>query len=163
MAKFGFKGGPVLALDAKGRLTVPARYRDVLMAAENGQMVIAKSPDGCLTLYPKSVWDQFEAELAALPRKFDNWRRLYIGSATEVEIDSGARVLIPQELREYAGLQKDVVFMGVIDKFELWDKAKLDEHEKATRAQPMPEQLGNGIDSGPLDPAPIPAPVPAAA
>ena len=88
VSSFAFRGGPVLTLDGKGRITVPARYRDVLMATVSGQMVISKNPDGCLALYPLPVWEQFEAELLRLPMEQEGWRRLYVGSATDVEIDS---------------------------------------------------------------------------
>lgn len=145
MAVFAFRGGPVLTLDAKGRLTVPARYRDVLVEAVGGQLVVTKNPAGCLTLYPRSVWDAFEAELAALPMRHEGWRRLYIGSATDVEIDGGSRVLIPPELRAWAGLEREVVFMGVGDKFELWDRARYEAGEALTIASGLPDELQNKV------------------
>jgi MraZ protein len=140
---FAFRGGPVLTLDAKGRLTVPARYRDVLMEAVQGQLVIGKNPARCLTLYPRPVWEAFEEYLRSRPEKDLPWKRLYIGSATEVEIDGASRVLVPPELREWAGLQRDVVFMGVGDRFELWDKATYHRAEESTLAQGLPEELQN--------------------
>jgi MraZ protein len=133
----------VLSLDGKGRLTVPTRWRDVLMATVNGQMVVAKNAHGCLCLYPAPVWEQLETQLLALPSDNDDWRRFFIGSATEVEIDSGARVLIPGELREWAGLEKDVKFMGVGPHFELWDKTRYEARETLTLAQGRPEVLRN--------------------
>jgi MraZ protein len=136
-----FRGGPVLTLDGKGRITVPARYRDVLMATVNGQMVIAKNPDGCLSLYPLPVWEQFESSVLALSVEDEAWRRLYVGSATEVEIDGGSRVLIPPELRAWAGLERDVKFMGVGPNFELWDMARYEEREAATIAAGRPASL----------------------
>ena len=142
---FAFRGGPVLTLDAKGRLTVPSRYRDVLMSTVEGKMVIAKNPAGCLTLYPKPVWDAFEADLAHLPMKHEGWRRLYIGSATDVEIDGGSRVLVPPELRAWAGLERDVLFMGVGDKFELWDKARYEAGEALVIAGGLPDELQNKV------------------
>lgn len=142
---FAFRGGPVLTLDAKGRLTVPARYRDVLVSTVEGQLVIAKNPAGCLTLYPKPVWEAFEADIARLPMKFEGWRRLYIGSASDVEIDGASRVLIPPELRAWAGLEREVVFMGVGDKFELWDKARYEAGEAMTIAGGLPEELQNKV------------------
>jgi MraZ protein len=131
----------VLSLDGKGRITVPTRWRDMLMATVNGQMVVAKNVDGCLCLYPLPVWDQLEAQLLQLPSDNDNWRRFFIGSATEVEIDSAARVLIPAELRAWAGLEKDVKFMGVGPHFELWDMARYEARETLTLAQGRPEVL----------------------
>jgi MraZ protein len=145
VSAFAFRGGPVLTLDAKGRITVPSRYRDVLMSTVQGQMVVAKNPAGCLTLYPRPVWDAFEAELARLTMKDEAWRRLYIGSATDVEIDGGSRVLVPPELRTWAGLDREVMFMGVGDKFELWDKARYDEREAQAIAAGMPEALQNKV------------------
>jgi MraZ protein len=136
-----FRGGPVLTLDQKGRVTVPSRYRDVLMATVGGQMVIAKNPDGCLSLYPLPVWEQFEASVLSLPVEDEAWRRLYVGSACEVEIDGGSRVLIPPELRAWAGLERDVKFMGVGPNFELWDMARYEAREAATIAAGRPASL----------------------
>jgi MraZ protein len=141
VSAFAFKGGPVLTLDQKGRITVPARYRDELMAAVNGQMMVSKTHVRCLTLFPRPVWDQFEAKLNALPASGDGLRRLYIGSATEAVIDGSSRVLLPPELRAWAGLEKDVMFMGMGNRFELWDKARYDAHESAVLEQNMAGQL----------------------
>jgi MraZ protein len=76
-------------LDGKGRITVPSRFRDVLVATVQGQLVVCKAPDGCLALFPLPVWEQFEAEMRTWPLDLEGWRRLYVGSATDVEIDSG--------------------------------------------------------------------------
>ena len=124
---------------------MPSRYRDVLMSTVNGQMVMTKNQAGCLTLYPRPVWDAFEGELAKLPMKYEGWRRLYIGSAADVEIDGGSRVLVPPELRAWAGLEREVVFMGVGDKFELWDKARYEAGEALTIAGGLPEELQNKV------------------
>jgi MraZ protein len=132
-------------LDGKGRITVPARYRDVLVATVNGQMVIAKNPDGCLSLFPLPVWEQFEAELVKLPLEQEGWRRLYVGSATDVEIDGSSRVLVPPELRAWAGLEHDVKFMGVGSNFELWDCARYEAREAEMIAAGRPEVLRNMV------------------
>ncbi len=136
-----FRGGPVLTLDAKGRVAVPARHRDVLLALCQGQMVISKNPDGCLSLFPLPVWETFEAGILAMPVEHDAWRRVYVGSATEVEIDSASRVLIPPELRAWACLEKEVKFMGVGSNFELWDSARYDAREVAAIAAGRPEAV----------------------
>ena len=143
VSDFAFKGGPVLTLDGKGRITVPARYRDVLMAAVNGQMMVSKTHVRCLTLFPRPVWDQFEAKLNAMSAKGDGLRRLYIGSATEAQIDGASRVLLPPELRSWAGLEKEVVFMGMGNRFELWDKATYEAHEAKVLEQDMGDQLAD--------------------
>ncbi|MFM8766658.1 MAG: division/cell wall cluster transcriptional repressor MraZ [Rubrivivax sp.] len=141
MSVFAFKGGPVLTLDGKGRITVPARWRDVLVSAVQGQMMVSKCHVRCLSLFPRPVWDQFEARLNALPASADGLRRLYIGSATEAAIDGASRVLLPPELRDWAGLEREVVFMGLGNRFELWDKARYDAHEAAVLEQDMSAQL----------------------
>jgi MraZ protein len=145
VSSFAFRGGPVLTLDGKGRITVPARYRDVLAATVNSQMVIAKNPDGCLSLFPLPVWEQFEADLLKLPLEFEGWRRLYVGSATDVEIDGASRVLVPPELRAWAGLERDVKFMGVGSSFELWDTARYEAGEGQLIAAGRPEVLRNMV------------------
>ena len=143
MGNLVFRGGPVLTLDTKGRIVVPARHRDVLLAICQGKMIISKNPDGCLSLFPLPVWETFEAELVNLSVEYDAWRRLYIGSATDVDIDSGSRVLIPPELRQWACLEKDVKFMGVGSNFELWDSARYDAREVAAIAAGRPEPVRN--------------------
>ncbi len=138
-----FRGGPVLTLDGKGRIGVPTRWRDVLMATVQGQMVVAKNPDGCLSLYPLPVWENFENSVLSLATENDAWRRFFIGSATELELDGAGRVLIPPELREWAGLVEKVKFMGVGSHFELWDSARHDAREAEALALGRPEALRN--------------------
>lgn len=143
MGSVVFRGGPVLTLDGKGRITVPARHRDVLLAIANGQLIVSKNPDGCLSLFPLPVWETFEAGILALPVEYDAWRRVYVGSATEVEIDSASRVNIPPELRAWACLEREVKFMGVGSNFELWDSARYDAREVAAIAAGRPEPVRN--------------------
>ena len=138
-----FRGGPVLTLDGKGRIGVPARWRDVLVATVQGQMIVAKNPDGCLSLYPLPVWEAFENSVLSLATENDAWRRFFIGSATEVELDGAARVLIPPELRDWAGLMEKVKFMGVGSHFELWDSARHEAREAEALALGRPDALRN--------------------
>jgi MraZ protein len=140
-----FRGGPVLTLDGKGRITVPARWREQLMPDPkvSVELIVAKNPDGCLSLYPMDVWEKVEAEVLGLTSEHDAWRRILMGSATEVEIDSGSRVLIPPELRSWARLERDVKFMGVGPHFELWDMARYEEREAQAIAAGRPEPLRN--------------------
>lgn len=133
----------MVTLDGKGRVTVPARWRDLLMATVNGQLIIARKNDGCLGVYPPPVWEQIEATALNMPVEYDAWRRFYIGSATEVEIDSASRLLVPPELREWAGLNDKVKFMGVGSYFELWDTVRYEAHDLTERAKGMPEVLRN--------------------
>ena len=131
----------MLTLDVKGRITVPARWRDMLVATVQGQLVVAKNPDGCLSLYPLPVWEQFETSLLSLTTEDEAWRRFFVGSATEVEIDGASRVLIPPELRSWAGLEREVKFMGVGPNFELWDMARYEAREAEVIARGRPEAL----------------------
>ena len=130
-------------LDGKGRLTVPARWKALLDTNVNGQLVVSKNPDGCLSLFPLPVWEKFETELLSLSSEHDAWRRIFIGSATDVEIDSAARVLVPPELRLWAGFDRNVMFMGVGPNFELWDQARYEAREAVAIAQGRPEPLRN--------------------
>ena len=101
-----------MVLDAKGRLTVPVRHRDALVAACDGQLTLTQHPDGCLLIFPRPAWEAFR-RVDGAEGSPDGWRRLYLGSATDVDIDGGSRVLMPPELRAWAGLDKDVLLMGM--------------------------------------------------
>ncbi len=138
-----FRGGPVLLLDGKGRVTVPARWRELLEAEGPATLMVAKNPDRCLSLFPLPVWDRFETLVLSLGAEHDAWRRIFIGSATELEIDSAARVLIPPELRAWAGLERDVKFMGLGAHFELWDATRYEAREAEAIAKGRPEVLRN--------------------
>ena len=135
----------MVKVDEKGRVTVPSKFAAALKESVAGQMVVAKSPDGCLSLYPLPVWEQFEADMRAWPFVMDGWRRLYIGSATDVELDGSSRVNIPPELRKWAGLEREVKFMGVGAYFELWDHARYDEREAQMLAGLRPETLQKAV------------------
>jgi MraZ protein len=112
-------------LDAKGRLAIPTRYREQLVDVCASELVITADKDHCLLIYPKPTWLEIEKKLMALPTFDDaarNLQRLYIGSATEIDMDGQGRVLLPQELRRFASLDKKVALVGQINKFELWDE-----------------------------------------
>lgn len=133
----------MLTLDGKGRITVPARHRDVLMSTVGGQLVVSKNTAPCLTLFPRSVWESFEARLGELPASHAGIKRLFVGSATDVAIDSASRVLLPPELREWAGLEREVIFMGQGSHFELWDKARYAKDEAKILEQDLSGLLAN--------------------
>jgi MraZ protein len=134
-----FKGVSSISLDAKGRLAVPTRYRDVLTANAAGQLTITRHPDGCLLLFARPEWDRFSERVAALPMTAQWWKRIFLGSAMDVELDSTGRVLISPELRQAAGLSKDVMLMGMGSHFELWDKATHDAKEAQALQGDMPD------------------------
>ena len=130
-----------MVLDAKGRLGVPTRHREVLQLLCEGRLTITKHPDGCLMLFPRPTWESFRDKVAALPMSAAGWKRVFLGNAMDVEIDSAARVLISPELRESAGLDKDVVLLGMGSHFELWDKKARLAEEAETMAGPLPDSL----------------------
>ncbi len=134
-----FKGVSSISLDAKGRLAVPTRHRDVLVADAQGQLTITRHPDGCLMLFARPEWDKFSARIAALPMNAQWWKRIFLGSAMDVEMDGTGRVLISPELREAAGLTKDVMLMGMGAHFELWDKATYEAKEAKAMQEEMPD------------------------
>ena len=141
MSNLVFQGASALTLDAKGRVSVPARHRDALQALAGGQLTLTKHPDGCLLVFPRPAWDSFRDKIAALPMSAAGWKRIFLGNASDVEIDGAARVLIAPELRAAAGLGRDVMLLGMGSHFELWDAARYAAHEAEVMQQGMPEVL----------------------
>lgn len=108
------------ALDAKGRVNFPVRIREAL----GERFIITRGLDGCLFVYSVEGWAELEAKLSALPMsKSRDIKRFFFASATEVEPDKQGRILIPQNLREHAGLDKDIVIIGVSERAEIWNSA----------------------------------------
>lgn len=123
-----FRGATALTLDAKGRMAMPARYRELLLEHAAGQLVITiHTDDPCLWIYPKSEWEVIEERINNLPGfnpVTTKLRRLLIGYATETEIDNAGRILLAPSLREYAGLERKMMLVGQGRKFELWDEER---------------------------------------
>lgn len=119
-----FRGVSAVNLDAKGRMALPVRFREVLRDACEGQVVITIDMDErCLLLYPLPVWEEIQARLEALPnvnREARRIQRLLIGHATDAELDGSGRVLVPPMLRDYASLSKKLVLIGQGRKLEIW-------------------------------------------
>ena len=141
MSEFVFQGASNLALDAKGRLSVPSRHREVLQLLCQGRLTVTKHPDGCLMLFPRPTWEDFRAKVASLPMSASNWKRVFLGNAMDVEIDSASRVLVSPELRKSAGLKNDVMLLGMGSHFELWDAEAHAAHEAETMSGPLPDAL----------------------
>ena len=141
MSETVFRGTSALVLDAKGRINVPVRHRDPLNATCKGQLTLTRHPDGYLLIYPRATWEAVETELMALKTASDGWRRIFLGSAVDAEIDAAARLLIPPELREAAGLAKDVLLIGTGRRLELWDKQRHDAVEARVVAAGMTEEV----------------------
>ncbi len=119
-----FQGTSFLTLDQKGRLLMPARHKEALVALCDGQVTLTRHPDGCLVLYPRGVWEQKRAALAALPSTARGFVRFVLGSAVDVLCDSAGRLLIPVELRALGALTREVALVGMGEHFEIWDRQK---------------------------------------
>lgn len=129
-----------MSLDAKGRIVLPARYRERLLEICRSELVVTIDTDQpCLLIYPLPEWELIEEKIEALPSFNPTTRRiqrLLIGHATEIEVDGNGRMLLSAPLRDYAQLGKKVVLIGQGKKFELWDEA--------VWAERMQQWLGDG-------------------
>ncbi len=113
-------------VDAKGRLIIPSRFREEL----KNEFIVTKGLDGCLFVFPGNEWQIFEEKLKALPLTNKNARqfsRFFVAGATPCELDRQGRILVPQTLRKFAGLEKDVVLTGNLNRIEVWSKEKWNE------------------------------------
>lgn len=120
-----FTGAVPLNLDTKGRMAMPSRFREVLQQDCDGKLVVTIDLDRCLLIYPQPKWEKIALKLSKLPSFNESARiiqRLYIGHACECQMDPQGRFLLPQNLREHAQLEKSVVLVGQVEKFELWDE-----------------------------------------
>lgn len=136
-----FQGASSLSLDAKGRLSVPTRHRDVLSATAAGQLTITRHPHGCLMLFPRSEWEKFRERVATLPMTAHWWKRIFLGNAMDVDMDSTGRVLISPELREATQITKETILLGMGSHFELWDKSTYEAQEALAMQADMPDVL----------------------
>ncbi len=134
-----FQGASSLSLDAKGRLSVPTRHREVLTATASGQLTITRHPHGCLMLFPRTEWEKFRERVAALPMTAQWWKRIFLGNAMDVEMDNTGRLLVSPELRAAAHISKEAVLLGMGTHFELWDKATYDAQEAEAMQGDMPD------------------------
>jgi len=146
-----FRGINAINIDGKGRLAVPTRYREALGEQAPSSMVVTiDTEETCLLLYPTAQWQVIEDNLQQLP-SFNaaarRIQRLLIGHATDVELDSSGRVLLPALLREYAHLDKRVVLIGQGNKFEVWDEGLWQSRreqwlaDEASREDGLPDEM----------------------
>jgi MraZ protein len=125
-----FRGQFSHSVDAKGRVSLPARFRDVLLADGDARFVLTPAVfDPCLHLYPMKAWEEFERKVSDLP-SLDataiRFRRLYVSAAVECELDGSGRVLVPPHLRDKIKLDKDALWAGMGRTLELWAKSSWD-------------------------------------
>ena len=112
-------------IDTKGRLIIPAKFREDL----GQEFVVSKGMDGCLFVYANDDWKAFEQKLTDLPlinKEARQFARFFLSGAAPVELDKQGRILLPTKLREFAGLEKDVVLVGVGSRVEIWSQDKWD-------------------------------------
>lgn len=134
-------------IDAKGRLIVPSRFREILGDA----FVVTKGLDGCLFVYDNEEWKLFEEKLRALPitnKEARQFVRFFLAGAAEVEVDKQGRILIPNVLREFAEITKDVVLVGVGSRIEIWSRERFEETASFEDMDEIAEhmaELGLGI------------------
>lgn len=147
-----FRGSTQLALDGKGRLSIPAKYRERLMARCGGHVILTADPtNGCLLLYPYPEWEIIERqinELRGMDAVTRQLKMLVVGSAEELELDGAGRILVPPMLRKYAKLEKDVVLVGQDKKFALWSEPAW--QALFEQAAQLPEMLNDAVRSGSL-------------
>ncbi len=122
-----FRGATKVSLDAKGRLAIPSRYRERIIARAEGHLIATVDRDYCLLIYPLPDWEEIERKLVRLPslnKQARRLQRLMVGYATEVDMDGHGRILVPRELRDFASLDRQAMLIGQGNKFELWDEER---------------------------------------
>lgn len=129
-------------MDPKGRLSIPSKYREIL----GDEFVVSKGMDGCLFVYANEDWKAFETKLAALPiinEEARQFKRFFLSGAQYVTLDKQGRILMPQDLRDFAALEKDVVLAGMGDRIEIWSL----ENWEANSSQVDINQISQGLAS----------------
>ena len=128
-----FRGRYERSIDAKGRTSVPSRFREVMAAQGDSKLVVTTGLDTCLVAYPMAEWLAFEKRLAELPQ-FDadvvTLKRIYVSGAVECEVDKVGRLLIPAALRKHASLKRDALWAGMGAYIELWAKESFEDLRK---------------------------------
>lgn len=131
-------------MDAKGRLAVPTKHREELLKQSPEGLVLTAHLDSCLLLYPKAVWEPIQERIMSLPsfdKKIAALQRRLVGHAEDVALDNAGRILVSSALREFAGLEKPVKFIGLGSHFELWDASTLRKQDEDVDFSEMPEEV----------------------
>lgn len=124
-----FRGATKITVDAKGRIAIPTKHRERLLARCEGQLVVTVDRQHCLLIYPLRDWEDIERRLVRLPssnKKVRNYKQMMVGYATELELDGNTRLLLPRELREFAQIERQAVLVGQGNRFELWEESRWD-------------------------------------
>ena len=142
-----FRGSSYHTIDAKGRIIIPARFREPIKNGTSPGLMLTKL-DGGLRAYPMPAWQSIEADVLSRATKSHTMRRflrITIGGAFEVQCDRQDRILVPPTMREYAGLEKDIVLVGMLDHFQIWSKQKWEEENDTLERDLQQEEVRNEI------------------
>lgn len=143
----GFLGEYEVTLDAKGRFLFPAGFKKQLPEEGNSLFVINRGFEKCLTLYPIQSWEPIYNEISKLndfDPKVREFRRYFLNGATYIETDTAGRLLLPKNLLEHAGLDKNIVLVSAVDKIEIWDKNKYQQFFETFSSESF-SQLANEV------------------
>lgn len=143
-----FRGSSFHTIDAKGRIIIPARFREVIRADGSDSVMVSRI-DNCAVAYTMEKWRKLEAEMMSLPKpsaSMRRFRRVFIGGAFECSCDKQDRILIPSSLREYAKLDKDIVLVGVLERFEIWSRENWDKEILSLDEDMQNEEVRREID-----------------
>jgi transcriptional regulator MraZ len=142
-----FRGCSFHTIDVKGRIIIPARFRDVIRAG-GAERVMVSRMDHCLVAYALEEWRKIETRILSLAEKSDSmrrFRRVFVGGAFECACDRQERVLIPPTLRQYAELDKEIVMVGVLNHFEVWSREHWEQENQHMEDDMKQEDVRNEI------------------
>jgi len=142
-----FRGSSFHTIDEKGRIIIPARFRDVLKVG-GGDGVMISRMDHSLFAYAYDEWSKIEKRVMAMAEKSESmrrFRRVFIGGAFDCSCDKQGRILIPPSLRQYAGLEKEIVMVGVLDHFEIWSRDRWEAENLEMEEDMKKEEVRNEI------------------
>ncbi len=133
-----FRGRFYHTIDPKGRLSIPSKFRDALGEEYQEKRLVLVPNDHCLEVHPFREWERIEEKVKALPQMDPNvqkFNRLYISQAADVTLDAQGRIQLTPEYRKRAALVKDVVLVGGVGKFEIWNRERFEEYERANQPE----------------------------
>ncbi|HHE74463.1 MAG: division/cell wall cluster transcriptional repressor MraZ [Desulfobacterales bacterium] len=142
-----YRGSSFHTIDVKGRIIIPKRFRDVISHRDGHRLMVSRM-DRSLVVYALREWEKIESKILSLAEKNDNmrrFRRVFIGGAFECVWDKQDRILVPPTLRGYAGLDKEIVLVGVLDHFEIWSRENWDKENATMEKDMKKEEVRNEI------------------
>lgn len=140
-----FRGQFIHGVDAKGRVAIPAKFREILASRFDERLIVTHF-DQCLWAYPFPVWQEFEKKISALPQFLEEVKtlqRVFVSAASECPLDKQGRILLPPTLREYAGLNTEAVLVGMTQRVEIWSKGRWEKafRDSSKKLETMQEKL----------------------